>query len=354
MIGLSATPFARGLGRDVPGLGPLFEHLAVATTIRELIDLGFLVDVDIYGPSEPDLSGVKIVAGDYHEAQLAPRGRPAAAHRRHRLALAPPGRGQADGLLRHLDRALASTSWSSSTRPACRPSTSTATPRRERRAVLERFERGETRVICNVGVLAEGWDCPVCEVMILARPTRSLTRYIQMAGRILRPHEGKARGLILDHSGTVRRLGFPTDDLPLELDDGTPRRRASARAEGAVAGALPVLPLPDPRESAGLPGLRLHAEAAGERSSRETENSFNFAGERSPPPTRSRSTASSSATRASRGYKPGWAAHKTRELFGTWPARKEGITPATPSPDTMRLIRYLNIRHAKSREAHAA
>jgi DNA repair protein RadD len=59
------------MARNVDGLGKLFEDIAAATTIRELIDLGYLVDVDIYGPSEPDLSGVKIVAGDYHEKQLA-------------------------------------------------------------------------------------------------------------------------------------------------------------------------------------------------------------------------------------------------------------------------------------------
>jgi superfamily II DNA or RNA helicase len=68
------------------------------------------------------------------------------------------------------------------------PSTSTPTPNDDdRRGILERFNQRPTRVLSNCSVLAEGWDCPACEVMILARPTRSLIRYIQMAGRVLRP-----------------------------------------------------------------------------------------------------------------------------------------------------------------------
>ena len=47
-------------------------------------------------------------------------------------------------------------------------------------------------------LLAEGWDQPSIKTMILARPTKSLIRYIQMAGRILRPFEGKDKALILD------------------------------------------------------------------------------------------------------------------------------------------------------------
>ena len=51
VIGLSATPFTKGLGKKYDW-GTLFEKMIVATTIRALIDLGFLVDVDIYAPEE--------------------------------------------------------------------------------------------------------------------------------------------------------------------------------------------------------------------------------------------------------------------------------------------------------------
>ena len=101
----------------------------------------------------------------------------------------------------------------------------------ERAAILERFARGETMVLSNVSLLSEGWDCPACEVMILARPTRSLIRYIQMVGRVLRPAPGKTKALLLDHSGSTARLGHPCDDLPLFLDDGTPKAATKQQVE---------------------------------------------------------------------------------------------------------------------------
>jgi hypothetical protein len=78
-------------------------------------------------------------------------------------------------------------------------------------------------------MLAEGFDVPATSVCILARPTKSLIRYIQMIGRVLRPHDDKHRALILDHSGTVKRLGWPTDELPYELDDGKPKEAKEAK-----------------------------------------------------------------------------------------------------------------------------
>ena len=90
----------------------------------------------------------------------------------------------------------------------------------DKEAVLDAFARQEFKILSNVSILAEGWDCAATGCMILARPTRSLIRFIQMCGRILRPYEGKSHSILLDHSGTIARLGFPTDPLPLELDDG--------------------------------------------------------------------------------------------------------------------------------------
>lgn len=224
MVGLSATPFSRGLAKHYDELhGRLWEEMIVAATIRELIDLHYLVDCDIYAPSTPDLSGVRIVAGDYHEKELGeavdkPKligdivecwfsyaaNKPTVifatniAHSKHIVEEFLKAGVTAE----HID---------------CYTSLD------ERDEIMGRVARGETRVISNVAILAEGWDFPGCEVMILARPTRSLIRYIQMAGRVLRPYETKERALILDHSGSALRLGYPTDDLPLVLDDGSPR-----------------------------------------------------------------------------------------------------------------------------------
>ena len=76
VIGLTATPFAAGLGRHCNDLGgALFEELIIGATIAELIDGEYLVDCDIYAPSEPDLKGVRSTKGpdglfDFKQGEL--------------------------------------------------------------------------------------------------------------------------------------------------------------------------------------------------------------------------------------------------------------------------------------------
>jgi superfamily II DNA or RNA helicase len=60
-IGLSATPWARGLGR-------LYQELIIAATTRDLIDLGYLSKFRVFAPAHPDLKGVRTLAGDYRFA----------------------------------------------------------------------------------------------------------------------------------------------------------------------------------------------------------------------------------------------------------------------------------------------
>lgn len=62
-----------------------------------------------------------------------------------------------------------------------------ALPDAERRAILQRYEDGVTTVICNAMVLTEGWDSPRTKCVIVARPTKSVPLFVQMAGRGLRP-----------------------------------------------------------------------------------------------------------------------------------------------------------------------
>lgn len=79
-------------------------------------------------------------------------------------------------------------------------------PKQERRALLARLHSGETQVVHGVGVLTEGFDEPTCDVVVVARPTRSAPLYQQMVGRVLRPDltlpaEQREKALILDVVG---------------------------------------------------------------------------------------------------------------------------------------------------------
>ena len=64
------------------------------------------------------------------------------------------------------------------------------TPREERRLYVQRFKRGLIDIIVNVDIFSEGFDCPDIEFIQLARPTKSLVKYLQQVGRGLRPTVG--------------------------------------------------------------------------------------------------------------------------------------------------------------------
>lgn len=75
------------------------------------------------------------------------------------------------------------------------------TPKSERQVILNQFRAGSIRVLSNVDIVSEGFDVPDCEVVQLARPTKSLTLYLQQVGRCMRPSKGKSFGLVLDNAG---------------------------------------------------------------------------------------------------------------------------------------------------------
>jgi superfamily II DNA or RNA helicase len=80
----------------------------------------------------------------------------------------------------------------------------------ERAATIESFRKGETEVLINVIVGAEGFDVPEVDCVVMARPTKSWTLYTQCVGRGLRPAPGKVDCLVLDYSGASQTLDLAT------------------------------------------------------------------------------------------------------------------------------------------------
>lgn len=104
---------------------------------------------------------------------------------------------------------------------------SSKTPDKEREEFLERFRNtqidgnkplkdDDIQVIVNVSLFDEGLDCPDVEFIQMARPTLSLSKYLQMVGRGLRAYDGKKYCLILDNVGNYRLFGLPSDDRDWE------------------------------------------------------------------------------------------------------------------------------------------
>ena len=83
------------------------------------------------------------------------------------------------------------------------------TPARLRRQMVEDFRQGKIQVLVNVDVFSEGFDCPDVEFVQLARPTLSLSKYLQQVGRGLRRTSGKETCVLIDNVGLYRLFGLP-------------------------------------------------------------------------------------------------------------------------------------------------
>lgn len=195
-LGLDATP-ERGDGR---GLGSMFDTLVEAITIREAIDGGYLVPVDVIRPDHalgPD--------------QLAQD--PVAAY----MQYAP--NTSAVCFAASVDLAKAYASAFRSVGVSVAPVWGDM-PTVERDRVLRDYDEGKIQVLCNVHILTEGWDAPRTETVILAGPVATVGGLLQRTGRGMRlsPETGKKKCTVLDLRGATHLLGEPDDDRTWHLD----------------------------------------------------------------------------------------------------------------------------------------
>ena len=100
--------------------------------------------------------------------------------------------------------------------------------RRDR--IMAEFRDGAIQVVGNCDLISEGFDAPGCSAIMLGSPTRSITRYLQQAGRAMRPGPGK-RALILDLSGISHVLGLPDEPREWTLEDGEVSERRKKEAK---------------------------------------------------------------------------------------------------------------------------
>lgn len=90
------------------------------------------------------------------------------------------------------------------------------TPAALREQLVEDFREGKLDCLVNVNLFDEGFDCPDVEYIQIARPTKSLSKYMQMVGRGLRIHPSKNLCIIIDNVGAYRIFGAP--DRPREWE----------------------------------------------------------------------------------------------------------------------------------------
>lgn len=100
------------------------------------------------------------------------------------------------------------------------------TDKQKRGAIIEQFRKREIRVLTNVDLIGEGFDVPDCSTVIMLRPTKSLSLYIQQSMRGMRFKAGKT-SIIIDHVGNVQRFGLPDEKREWSL---TGKKKQSSEA----------------------------------------------------------------------------------------------------------------------------
>jgi superfamily II DNA or RNA helicase len=227
MAGFTATMHRARNSRV--GLGDIIEKVSYERDLKWAIANGFLVHpqgLTVRVANLNALNDVRTVAGDFHQGELASIMEAAteyvvdavklhAADRRPIIFAASVDAAHqiADALTDADYPAVAVTGEQSY---------------EIRQGKYEAYRLGYTKALVTVMVLTEGADFPMCDAVVLARPTRSRNLYSQMVGRALRLYEGKDDALVLDLAGSTRsmRLVSLTELLP-----GAPVREVTETGE---------------------------------------------------------------------------------------------------------------------------
>lgn len=243
-LGLTATP-CRMDGRGFTGL---FDTLVMSCGIAEFIERGYLSLFD-YVAIRPDGEEQRLIDslskrgadGDYQIKEMDSVLNHSASIERlcgavERFAAGKKGIVYAIGIA-HARRIAEYYS----ARGICSAAIDSHTPEEERGRLVEDFRAGRIRVLVNVDIFSEGFDCPDVEFVQMARPTLSLSKYLQQVGRGLRRSDGKETCMLIDSVGLCRVFGLPIRERDWEaMFRGEVRGRGRHLAHAPSADSLPT------------------------------------------------------------------------------------------------------------------
>lgn len=242
LLGVTATPTrtdGRGLGVHAGGF---FDDLICGPSMRELIDMGFLLPPTVFAPPMvADLTGVRTHGGDYAAGELAARmDKPTitgdAVQHYGRICPNVPAIVFCVSIehARHVAAEFRAAGFD------FRPIDGTMHDN-ERRGLINALARGQIDGLTSCDIISEGTDIPVVGAGILLRPTKSEGLFLQQVGRILRPSPGQTKAFIMDHVGNCLVHGLPDADREWSLDG---REKRKGRAANDNEPRVPVTQCP--------------------------------------------------------------------------------------------------------------
>ena len=247
-IGMTATPNAKGL-REI------YHNLVIGARIADLVPK-YLVPCEVrvpqgaHGEYKAALRDVRVRAGEYHQTDLGE----AMADERLTASALKVWQEHGDNrptLVFCVDKAHAHAVGKQFETAGVRCAVLTEeTPPDERDELIEAFTRRELTALISVNVLAVGFDAPIAQVGLMLRPTKSMMVWIQQAGRLLRPSEGKDKALLLDLAGNALELCHPMDYQPPkrllgakdDAEESTPPQRTCPECDAVIPIAVRECP----------------------------------------------------------------------------------------------------------------
>lgn len=235
VIGLTATPFSKGLGK-------LYDAVVNVTTTNRLIEQGFLSKYRIFSCAEPDMTGVAVTKlGEWESQETEKRALQVVGDVVQEYLAHGQGR---KFICSAVDTAHVEELQRQFVAAGINCATYTYKDRDEDRAdTLVEYRKPDSTIrgLITVTAASKGFDVADIGVVIMARPLRkSLAEHIQFFGRGLRIAEGKDECVILDHSGNCARFWSDMQEFfeagVAELDDG--KKREKKKPEKAEAEAV--------------------------------------------------------------------------------------------------------------------
>jgi DNA repair protein RadD len=221
VAGFTATPFRMDSGRLDDGKGRLFDEIVFSYGIGKGVDDGWLSPlVSKQSATEIDVSMVAKRGGEFVTGALEAAADNDVITRAAVSEIITLGAGRRSILTFCAGVKHAHHVRDEFRRQGVHAETITGdTHPGDRSRFIDDFRAGRLRVLTNANVLTTGFDAPGLDMIALLRPTLSPGLLVQMLGRGTRLADGKTDCLILDYTGTIRRLG-PVDTLTVDRRPG--------------------------------------------------------------------------------------------------------------------------------------
>jgi superfamily II DNA or RNA helicase len=351
IIGLTATPYSKGLGKK-------YNNLIVPITTKELLEQGYLCPITYYGGEHIDLSKIRSADPNTYSAQdlevetdkdsdrltgCIIRNWMEYGENSQTIAFSP-SQNLSKNLVDKFNR-----NGISAEHIDCH------FRQEDREALFEAHDRGEFKVLSCSKLLNTGYDAPSVRCIIDCYPTKSITTYVQRVGRLMRTFPGKEYAIMLDHASNFERFGYADEIVPELLHDGkkTHNEREQIKKEkkevktrecpqchqnmaGYTCRACGYeVARSEQIEDDGRMLVELDGKKANRTDTKETKQQF---------------LSELTYYAECRGYKKGWVANQYREKYGVWPNKINCHKTDKLGEMTHNWIRYQNIKYANSKK----